>query len=656
LAINSGQRIAEVKRTITSDLAAVSPQDCSNLAAPVDGKLAAWIQYENAADGAQKAALGTLRSFVDGFGFEAVAVGPGAAIALADAKGRIEDYYQGSDNLRDFRKAVQTAWAQNPNLLIVDAGTRTGVLEPAQLDERIGAVLDAVDGPVLIASLADWGPPNMGVLIGRDVLDADATPDGAPAVITSQGTRRSGLVLATELNAGISSWLMPAPLGPTQPLRLTSDYPNPVASAEEQEPAARQDESLAASERLPYLQDMALHARALRTISTPGMVIVVALMVLAAAATLIATFSAAREAKNPRRPWWALAIWAALIPASSYLANLIPWWHASVPLLAWAGSTMAIALGLTIVVAGVFRLGPAIWRNWTGAALGGVGLITTGVLGADLFTGQQLAFATPLGLAPLNAARLYGFTNPMFAFFATAAIFVAAFACYASWRKVHRTRLTIAIARVGLAALVLDGAPNLGADYGGTIATTGGFVVLALLAADVHITWRRALLTATICAGAAAIAALVDYLRGPSHWTHIGAFVDRLFEGEALPIIMRKIGMALRLAVPVIALIALILFIVWLILRKKYPGTSPLGAIAPHWRDEPLAKPVTTALVGLWIIGARVNDSSLVILGLGAAFAAPMFAATRALPSSGSAALPPDRTVATKPATNAADL
>ena len=55
---------------------------------------------------------------------------------------------------------------------------------------------------------------------------------------------------------------------------------------------------------------------------------------------------------------------------------------------------------------------------------------------------------------------------------------------------------------IGVLATIVDGAPGLGADFGGPPAIVPAFTVLALLVAGVRVTWWRALLIGVLSVAA----------------------------------------------------------------------------------------------------------------------------------------------------------
>ncbi|MGO1317908.1 MAG: hypothetical protein ACTMIR_12855, partial [Cellulomonadaceae bacterium] len=147
LALSAGTRAADTSAACR-DL--TDPQAGSDVLVP------RWAEYAAAADDdAYNAVLGTLGQAVQEAGLTAAAIGPGAAIALADESGAVAGTYApvpaGTDqqDLAGLTRAVADA-ASGADLLVVDIGgvrdeRGERATQVAAIDARIGAVLDALD-------------------------------------------------------------------------------------------------------------------------------------------------------------------------------------------------------------------------------------------------------------------------------------------------------------------------------------------------------------------------------------------------------------------------------------------------------------------------------------------------------------------------------
>jgi hypothetical protein len=382
------------------------------------------------------------------------------------------------------------------------------------------------------------------------------------------------------------------------------------------------------------------------------------------------------------RPRWTrgLALTAGALPGAAFLANLVPWWNAGGGRPAWQTATYAaVTLGIALALAAAsVGLASAVRRRWPWPGAGGRdtagatsrgagpegppghaaetaaldvggedadGLATSRlasaeadalapagwiagataiVLACDAVAGSPMAWDGPLGLHSLHAARLYGFGNNEFAWFAAAALVAAALGLGPLTRRRRgRAGAAIVLVGVGLVTAAIDGAPQWGSDFGGPIALVAGFAVAALLAARIRLTWVRAgvvLVAGVVVLGAIAVA---DWLRGPASWTHIGAFVEDVAHGGAGGVIMRKIsqwGLMAALTVPVLAVLAVVGVIVWRRIRCS-------EEVRAYGRAAPLAAAALAGLATLLVIGAVINDAGTAILGIGASLAGPLLAA-----------------------------
>src|SRR4249919_1101748 len=236
------------------------------------------------------------------------------------------------------------------------------------------------------------------------------------------------------------------------------------------------------------------------------------------------------------------ALFVASAPAASFLANLVPWWRAVHP----APVLGAAVLIGAIVLAALALLGP--WRRWhlLGSAAF-VAAVTTFVLVADVtIGGSRLQLSSLYGLSTLIAGRFYGFGNVAFAVLAMAAQFTAlALAAYA----LDRGRRRAAIATVGVIATVAvlaDGWPSWGADSGGVLAMVPGFALLGLAVAGKQLSVRRLAVLAGAAAAAVVTIAVLDWLRGASNRSHMGRFVQQIIDGDAGPVVERKLDAMVR--------------------------------------------------------------------------------------------------------------
>lgn len=96
------------------------------------------------------------------------------------------------------------------------------------------------------------------------------------------------------------------------------------------------------------------------------------------------------------------------------------------------------------------------------------------------------------------------------------------------------------VAVLGGAALLLDGAPQVGADMGGAITLVPTLVVLGTGLAGTRLAWPRLLATVALTVGVVGGFAAWDYSRPSPERTHLGRFVQQVVDGSAWHTLARK--------------------------------------------------------------------------------------------------------------------
>ena len=327
----------------------------------------------------------------------------------------------------------------------------------------------------------------------------------------------------------------------------------------------------------------------------------------------------------------------ASIPVATLLANATPWWRASTPTLALTVVILAWIAAITAVAV----LPP--WRTWLFGPVVIVATITAVVLAVDVATGAHLQVSALMGIQPMVAGRFYGFNNTAFALFATTTVLFAA--AVSNWLVSHGRRglAAVAVLAVGAVAVVLDGAPGIGADFGGPPALVPAFAILALLAGGVKVTWQRVI--GVLAAGAVVVMtfSFLDWLRPPAERTHLGGFVDTVLDGGLWDVLVRKIESNIATFSNPLALVGIAgLLVIVLVLGRPLRAASKATDAEPYaWLTEgaPLKQITTDApmftpgviAVGIALgIGTLVNDSGVVILAVGMSVLVPLIAATYA--------------------------
>jgi hypothetical protein len=541
--------------------------------------------------------LGLLASQIRNGGGCAIAVGPGAALALADASGRVEPYQP------DIEVVDQAALTHCP-LTMVDLGALPADdLRPAAVrdaDRAVAALISELPAgaTVIVGGIADSGPdPHLGALL-------ISGPDYPRGWLTATSTRQDGLVQLTDLT-------------PTLLHLLGLPKPAEAVGAVIRSTGGRPADPAAALDRLREADQAA------QVISTSGGWIFGALeggqylLYLLIGAIALSRARSGRRWQPQVRGLGLLALFFGAVPAAGYLVNLLPWRHADRPagsLLLWLG---AVAFGLTALAAA----GP--WRRQPLGPPAVLAAITFGVLGVDAIVGSNLQVSSLFGLSPLVAGRFYGFGNVAFAVFAMAALFTATVA--ASYLiKAGRTAVAgLAVAGIGLVATAIDGWQAWGADFGGVLAIVPGFALLGLAVMQVRLTPVRALGIAAGTVVAVAVLATLDWLRPADQRSHLGRFVQQLIDGEAGDVVVRKADAMLHSLTrgPEGVLVPIAMILVGVAVSR--PDRFRLAWLSGLYRRAPVLQAGLVAMVVTAVLAALVNDSGAQVPAVCLAAAVP---------------------------------
>ena len=674
LAVSAGGR---------ADDLSVADGTCRTLRDPLaNGATPGWADYVQATDDSSyDSRLGLLGDTLTTAGVPVTGIGPGAAIALAGTDGvPVGEHVRRPADAGALEDATAAALATSA-LVVVDAGSVRDpgyqtrgrseadavipadeedqpdlsgtdvVIEPTRaeqvqvIDARIGAVLDAVrdsgtDATVLVLSLADSSR--------RAQLQLAAalgpTPDGgsyAGGTIGTSSTRQEGFLQATDVTPTLLEALGVRDQAPTGAL---------VGSTLRHSP-----DDATAGARVADLIDENRHAQAAKPLVGGFYVWWVALNLALYLMVVVGLNARVRGwwsrlvrplrrrpsgTVHPRRVLHGLRIAAvavAAVPVSTFLANLVPWWRSASPAWALAG-TIALFSGAIVAL----TLLPPWWRGRLLGPLGVVGGITAVVLAADVATGARLALDSMMGPGSLVAGRFYGFGNPAFALFATAMILTTVALADPLLRAGRKGLAVAAIAVMGVVAVVINGTPSIGADFGGPPALVPGFAILALLAAGIRLNWRRVLVV--LAAGAVTVVsiAVADWLRPADERTHLGAFVETVLDGGLWTVLLRKGETNLRIlfgSEQTLLAIGGLLLVVLLVGRPArsavsapdggpyawLSGGAPLRQIGT---DAPMLLKGLIALAVTLGIGFALNDSGVVVPATGIGLAVPLLAAS----------------------------
>lgn len=497
----------------------------------------------------------------------------GADVVVMDL-GRVRDDAAGSD-----ASALAAAFS-GPREIGADA--RASI---EQLDRELADVLDHVpfDVTVMVLSLADVDTTTARLQLFSVIGPAVAS--GTEAQVNS--TRHSGLVQLTDV--------------PQTILSLAGEQ----ASEDFVGSPIRLSGGKAAS--LTSFDDV--HERALSV--RPGVGPFYVLVSAAGVAFLIDAVIVLRQpgSRMGARGQMAGSTVAAL-PVASFLANLLPWWRLESSTLAF----LALAVLIAMAIAGL-----AMWTSRHGVAgAGTVALVTAVTIGADAIAGSTLHASSVLGDQPQSGGRFYGLSNAPFTLFTIAMIVVTVVAMREL--KTYRAAVAVpgAIIAMGLSAALIDGAPAIGADFGGPPAIVVAFIVLLFLALGRAFTGTTVVLIAAGAGGLAMLISFLDWLRPDESRTHLGNFFQDVVDGEFVAVVARKFGLLWN-SVPwfawILAALAMVGAYLWW-KRGAWLGLEHPSALEFRWGF--------VATVALCLSALVINDSGLVIPLFGLVFGAPL--------------------------------
>lgn len=541
---------------------------------------------------------GLLGDRLRGSGTCATAVGPGAALGLADPSGRVARY----------SATVDDAGLADCPVGVVDGGDLLSPSEPSSTTlPRFDRMVEEITGEVppgsriIVAGLADHrsNPPGLQVVLRLEV--------GArtPTWLTSGSTQRTGIVQLTDLTATLLEVAGSGPEGTDgRPIRLDASRRSGTAGTiDNREDLARLGSVVPAI--VPWFG---------------GLLVGGQLLAYGAGALARRRARLAGRHSRWRAAVYAVGLAAACAPVATYLSSLTDWWTSSVPALTLA----AWGVGLTGIVAVAAHIAGR-GRPW--GVVAAVAGVTMAVLTVDGILGTPLQYGSLLVAGPAVSGRFYGFNNATFAVYATSALLLAGAAAAALLARGRRALAVAAVLGIGTVAVAVDGWPAFGADFGGVLALVPGIAVLAFAVSGHRVTATRVLAAAVVAVAVVSAIAVGDWLRPPAARTHLGEFVARLVEGDAGGIVVRKAQASLStLLFPVagpfvVAASTLAVVAVWRPDRLRPSG------LARTYERVTLLRPTLASIVVTAVIGCFANDTGIVIPGMALLLTVPLVVA-----------------------------
>jgi hypothetical protein len=505
-----------------------------------------WAARRTAAAARQgDAQLGTLATSVPGC---VAAVGPGAALAAAKPDGRLARYESAQAFLAGGLKTTCP-------LTLVDAGT---------LSDQVITRLAADSQRTLIVT-------------GVGPADGSSDPDlqviyrlgtTLPGWLTSASTRRQGIVTLTDLTRTLIAFGAPDAAAPT-----TVDG----------SPFQVDDAALTVS-------GIERHISGVAALSDAAPVGYVILGLVGTAMFLVAVGAGlAGRLAIPRL----VMTFGTVLLAAMMLTGAVPWQHSSSPgtflgvlVMVWGAVLTALALllgRLVTIPAGV-----------AGAALSVTAFTVDAALGGPMQAGSMI------NSRPIFGLRWYGFGNVTFGAYASAALVLAG---YVASRLSRRAGL-VAVAVIGFGVVTCQGWPTMGTDFGGVIALTPAVLWLLLALSGVRVTASKLVVIGAAAVLAVAAISLADWARGPDRRSHLGNFVQRVIDGDALDIVSRKAVAAVETIISPLGIGCVVVGIaLWVVIFR---WLLPVVSV-----DFATLRPVLIAAMITAIVGTALNDGGI---------------------------------------------
>ena len=512
-----------------------------------NGKVTDWTARQEAAAARRgDAQLGTLAGSVAGC---VAAVGPGAALAAAKPDGSVASYQAPEEFVAG---GMQT---QCP-ITLVDAGPLS--------DQIITQLADREDITLIVTGVgpaAGSDDPSLQVIYRLGTT--------LPGWLTSASTRREGIVTLTDLTrtlidfgAGSSVAVDGSPFAVYQ-ADLTLDGIDAKIS------------SIAALSDAAPIGYLAL--------GLGGGLLFVILVV----GTLRSSFALPKL----------ILTFGGILPAAMMLTGAVPWQNSDSPgpflsLLVAAWSVILTALALLI---GRLAQVPNVI-----AAVG----ISVAAFTVDAALGAVMQAGSMLNSRPIFGLRWYGFGNVTFAAYASTGLFLAGYLAHRFLTAGKRAAAIAAVGAIGFGIVLCEGWPSMGSDFGGVIALTPAVLWLMLALSGVKITWPKLLAIAGLAVLAVGMISLLDWLRGPDRRTHLGNFVQRILDGDALDVISRKAVAAVETIASPLGIGSLLIGVMLWIVIMTYvvPRISS---------DFTTVRSTLIAILIVAILGTLLNDGGI---------------------------------------------
>ena len=512
------------------------------------GQVTDWAARQAAAAARRgDAQLGTLGGTVNGC---IAAVGPGAALAAAKPDGSVASYQPPPE-------FVSGGMQITCPITIVDAGPLS--------DQIITELADREDITLIVTGVgpnAGSDDPSLQVIYRLGTT--------LPGWLTSASTRRDGIVTLTDLtrtliefgSPGASVAIDGSPFG----------VYNTDLSVDEIDAKVSSVAALSDAAPIGYL-----------TLGVMGAVLLVIMVIW----VLRGQFGLPKLILIP----------FGIVAAAMMLTGALPWQYSSSPGLfvsvlvtAW----LVILTALALLVGHIAQI-----PNMIAATA-----LTVAAFTIDAALGAVMQPGSLLNSRPIFGLRWYGFGNVTFAAYATAGLLLAGYIAHRFLTADRRGAAVAAVGVIGFGIVICEGWPSMGSDFGGVIALTPAVLWLMLALSGIKITWPKLLAIGGAAVLVIAAISVLDWRRGPDQRSHLGNFVQRIIDGDALDVISRKAVASAESVISVLGIASLLIGIVLWIVIFKYV----VSRISP---DFTTARSALIAALIVAILGTVLNDGGI---------------------------------------------
>jgi hypothetical protein len=512
------------------------------------GKVTDWAARQAAA-AAQRgdAQLGTLAGSIRGC---VAAVGPGAALAAAKPDGSVAAYQSPEE-------FVAGGMQSTCPIMIVDAGPLS--------DQIITELADRKDITLIVTGV---GPnpgsddPSLQVIYRLGTT--------LPGWLTSASTRRDGIVTLTDLT------------------RTLIEFGSPGASvAVDGSPFGVYNTELSVDGIDAKINSVAALSDAAPigylTLGLIGAVLFVIMVIC----VLRGQFELPKLILTP----------FGIVLAAMMLTGALPWQYSTAP-----GLMVSVIACIWLVILTALAL--LVGRTANIPNIIAATALTVAAFTIDAALGAVMQPGSLLNSRPIFGLRWYGFGNVTFAGYATAGLLLAGYIAHRLLAAGRRTAAVAAVGAIGFGIVICEGWPSMGSDFGGVIALTPAVLWLMLAISGIKITWPKLLAIVGAAVLMVAVISVLDWRRGPDRRTHLGNFVQRVIDGDALDVVSRKAVASAETFVSIMGIASLLIGVVLWIVIFKYM----IPRISPEFTT---VRSTGCAVLIVAIVGTLLNDGGI---------------------------------------------